>query len=589
MILRTFEAAKEAYRDETELALDLETGGFSPWKDPIHVITLYGQKSDAITVLHYPRGQIVPEEVMRWLESFERLITHNGAQFDILFLANKGMDVERVDWYDTLIGEQVSIAVGRRDVRVNLQDTLKRRLGKTIDKTIDHAGWGALELSETHLAYCSGDIRHLVDLRDMQVAKCAEREGLLGCLDFEMALIPAIVAMELHGLPINLELLDKYMVIQEERIREAEKHLITTYGPLNFGSAAQVKKALSERFGEKLFPDTRKERLHELLRVGSPELVETLEALLLFRGAKQRMSMYSTEWRQKHVVTHRHRGTRVHGKFWQVGTDTGRMSSGEPNLQQVTRDMRDVFGHLENEAVGKSDFAQIEVRVSAALASDWTMINAINAGEDIHTFVASEAFGVPVSAVSSSQRKVAKAMNFLLLFGGGVEGLYAYALANGSDLGRQEINDAYERYFERFVGIADMKREATRLCDTRSAVPITYPTGLRRVIAGAELKPTTILNNIVQGTAAAGLKKGLAICYERGLGTSICAAIHDELVYTASFADIEEVRTLVDQCMIEGMQWALDGCPSISIGVESTWGPSWKGDPANERKTESRL
>ena len=587
-VVRTFDEARRLFEGEPELAVDLETGGFSPWKDPLHVITIYGAQSDSVAVLHYPRGTPVPQDHLDWLADFPSIVTHNGAQFDLLFLANAGMNWRKPENYDTLVGEQATSATGRRDIRVNLADTAKRKLGKVIDKNIAHVDkegvsrWGRENLSEEQLAYCVGDIRYLIDLKRAQQEKASASEDMLRCLAFEMKLMPIVTQIGLNGLPVNLSLMDKYEKIQEERIAQAEVILRDKLGQILLTSNVQVKKALQERFGPRMFPDTKAETLMNQSRLGG-DLQETCEAMLLFRQADQRRRMYKPEWRWKFVVEHPDGVYRVHAKLWQLGTDTGRFSGSEPNLQQIPRDVRDVFGHYPGLAVGRSDYAQIEVCVAAALANDRKMIEAINAGEDIHTFVASEAFGIPMSEVDYDRRVVAKAMNFLLLFGGGVEGLYDYATTNKSTLTRGQIEDAYDRYFDRFTGIKQMRDEAIFMADTRRAVPITYPTGLKRVVAGGELVHTTLLNNSVQGTAAAGLKFSLMKIAEKNLDQYVSVVVHDDVTYTAPVEDIEEIRTEIDKCMLEGMAEALKDITPVAVGVESMWGPSWKGDKANER------
>lgn len=583
-VWRTLESLQEAYKDEEWIGLDLETTGFSPWKAKIAVIGLYGPKSGDVGILHYPHGKHVPLNVLHWLESFPGIVTHNGAQFDILFLANAGMNVTKPKWYDTMIGEQVCITSGRRNLGVSLKKTVKRRFGKSLDKDIDHAGWAKEVLTDDHLRYVVGDLAFLTMTRDKHLERASSSEQMMRSIEFEMELLNAVVEMELHGIPIDLDLLNEYRATMESRIKAVETKLAEILGPtVSLTSPIQVRKALAARYGEKAWPDTKAERFQDYQRFGG-EMGEVCELMLEFRNADTRRKMTQPKWVEEHVVDHGN-GHRVHGKFWQVGTDTGRFSSSQPNLQQVPKDARHIYATKSRfMGVFKIDYSQIEVRVAAALARDMVMIEAINGGLDVHTFVASEAFGVPYESIErdSDMRKAAKAMNFLLLFGGGVESLYHYASSEGSTVTRAEIEDAYDRYFQRFSGIARMRAKAVAKAETQQPVTLVYPSGLKRVIMGGELKSTTILNNIVQGTAAFGLKKSLMLARERGLSQYMSAVVHDENVGEAPVDVIVDVIHGIEKCMIDGMAWALQDCPPIVIGVESTWGSSWKGDPAND-------
>lgn len=593
-MLTNFAEIREAYAGAPMIALDLETTGLSAWNSGIAVIGMYEPISGLPSLLHYPRGSVVPQEVLRWLESFDEIITHNGTQFDILFLAQAGMDWTKVKWYDTLIGEQAVIAVGRRDVRVNLQDTIKRRLGKAINKNIDHRSWGNETLTQEQLDYVAGDIVHLYDLRRAQEDKAAKDHTgqMRKALDFEMSLIPAVLAMELNGLPVDFAALETYIENAEdvktvvgakiqdffrENIPDLKKDVLLS-------SPKQVKEALGTIFGERLWPDTKAERFMEYRKLHGP-IAGISELFSEYRHADQRKKMFSQKWIDDYLVYHSDGIPRVHGKFWQIGTETGRFSSSQPNLQQIPRDGRALFGNAKGMKIGKSDYAAIEVRVAAAIADDRAMIEAFNNGEDIHRAVAAASFGIAPEAVTHEQRRIAKSISFTFLFGGGLDTFLAYASSNGSTIDRDTAQSAMERFFETYEGIKRMKDYAEYRCATGQALPIVYPTGLKRMLVGADLRASVLLNNVVQGTAAAGLKMALKLMHERDIIQYGAAVVHDEFVYVAPDDEIEEVRTAVDQCMLEGMQLALSDCSPIAIAVESTWADTWKGNDENERLT----
>lgn len=583
-VVRTFEDAAALLSPEPRVALDLETGGLSPWKTPIHVITLYGAESDTVAVLHYPRGQMVPGRVLRWLEERPEIVMHNGVQFDALFLGSAGMSWEKPRIYDSLVAEKATLGVERWDVRVSLASTIARHLGRQIDKNADHGRWGDLVLDEAQLAYVKSDIRWLLDVQDAQLAK-ADSNKTRGCVEFEMGLAKPVIQMSMNGMPVDLGALQAYFDSRADRHEEVDRYLQEELGPINLQSSVQLKKALGVRFDPGMFPNTKAERLIEFSRL-SGDVGKICSSILEWRSVRQRRNMLGEEW-QSNIVDHG--GVfKIHGRFWQIGTHTGRFTSTSPNLQQIPRDMRGVFGGVPGWSMGKSDYAAIEVRVAAALSGDEEMIAAFNAGEDIHTLVASVAFQKPPEAITPEERKVAKAMSFTLLFGGGVPMFRSYVRIHGGvDLSMEVAQSAVDNFYARFQGINRMRLVAENQARTSRAVVIAYPTGLRRVVTGYDLKASVLLNNTVQGTAASGIKKALLECEKAGIMEYVVAPVHDEIVFFAPTKIIEEVRRTVDECMIRGMRWALEGAPDIAIGVESTHGPSWSGLPENFKVTEA--
>jgi DNA polymerase I-like protein with 3'-5' exonuclease and polymerase domains len=589
VVLREFSDIAAAMQHEDTVALDLETGGLSPWKHGIHVIGLHGPRSNTVGVLHYPNGQ-VPQPVLDWLSDVPNLITHNGTQFDLLFLANQGMDWRKPALYDTLIGEQATLYTSRRDVRVNLKDTVKRHLGKTLDKEIDHTRWADPVLDEAQLAYIAGDITDLVKLRDSQLARAQEFPNLTPrLLDFEMALTKPIIEMELHGLPIDVPRVESYFQLGQKDNEERIRYLKSKLGiDINLRSPKQLKAALGELFDPKMFPGTSREVLTANLG-RDPLRTEVCQALLDYRLYDQRRKMFNPVWMDTFVVDHGY-STRVHGKFWQLGTNTGRFSCSDPNLQQVPKDMRNCYGYVDGYVVGKSDYSAIEVRVAAIVAGDRDMIDAINGGLDIHRVVAAAGFRIPEERVTPEQRQMAKALSFTLVFGGGAPTFQRYVAQYGLHISLEEAELTINNFLDRFHGVRRMREKAAYNADRYRAVPLVYPTGLRRVLAGDELRPTTLLNNMVQGLAAAGIKYALMEIYKAGISHFMSAVVHDEFVYCARPSEIEEIRRIVDRCMIDGMRTALSGFSNqISIGVESAWGYSWKVEPETTVKTESGI
>lgn len=561
------------------IGLDLETSGLSPYRDMILVLGLYGPEHETAAVLHV-QGYIEPE-LAAWIGSASRkFVTQNGLNFDIPYLYTHGVDVFAPEWFDTLIAEQVVTGTDRKGIPKNLQAIVKRRLGVDISKEVDHRDWVTDELSEMQLRYVAEDISFLPAIMRSQWEKAREVDGRWGknpfygtgvedALRFEMELLPIVLRMQLNGLPINPVALNAYEGLQREKSAAAMEWLSAEFGSeVNWGSHVQVKKAFAARYDITL-PSTQEDELI-ILRdlVAGTKVAEAIDNLLIYKKAAKRSSMYNAEFIDKYVYD-----GRVRAAFRPVGTDTGRFSSSSPNLQQIPGDGRNWIGDPSGELeIVAPDYSQIEIRIAANEADDKALIDAL-AAEDVHTMVASQVFGIPPEEVTKDQRKLSKAMSFTLLFGGGAARLSHYAKTLGADLPLVQAKPLVEAFFNRFHGLSEARRRAHNIANSHRPFTLNLPTGMRRVLTpGVDLTATRILNNIVQGTAAAGLKYGLIEADKAGLVPYLGATVHDENVAAVPKALAEEYGKELSAAMIRGMERV---CENVPVKVEVKRGETW--------------
>lgn len=550
----------EAFSADDTIALDLETGGLSPWKDPIAVISLYGAQSKHSALLHV-RGRI-GHELKAWFSSRPRLfVTHNGVAFDIPFLATHGVDWKYHQWYDTLIGEQVTLSTGRRDVKVNLQATLSRRVGIRIAKGLGKSTWMAPVLTPEQITYCLEDIAFLPSLREAQIDK-VRGSSRVKALDFENHLSRIVVDMTLFGLPFSVSRTSELGDQQESIKYECYRYLQETLGALNYNSPKQVLEAFKQRYGI-LLESTDAETL-AALREHEGELGKTAGSLLDYRYANKRITMYDEEWMNKYVHE-----SRVHPRFRSVGTDTGRFSSSDPNIQQIPKSYRSIIGNLEGHKIVSADYSSIEVVVAAAIAQDKVLLADIASGTDIHRTIASELFNKPQSEITSTERRIAKASTFSLIFAGSAKAVMRRAVQFGSPITEQEATMLRYRFLQRYKGIALTHRQAQEKANSGYPVTIVLPTGLKRVLANAS--PSQIVNTVVQGTAAAGLKYALLKMEEQGLTKYLGAVVHDEIVATVPDAEAQDYAQELSRCMIAGMAEVVDADVRTESSIDSTW------------------
>lgn len=555
------EAARMLDNDDV-IGFDTETTGLSPWKNSLALLQFYGKETDTLAIIQVPDG-FVPDCILDLFTKNKLFIGHNVVSFDIEFLHTHGVEWWKSQWYDTLVGETVVAGFGRRDVSVSLRSSVRRRLGLDIDKDIEHGHWHE-ELTDEQIRYAADDVISLPALMDTQVEK-AKSTNQDGALQMEMQLVPVFARMCINGLPLRRDVLIKYVEEQRVLADKAEADLRVILGDINFNSVPQLKRAFESAYGVKL-RSTAKDVLQDLALTGT-EIGETADKLLQYRAPRQRVKMYKEAWMDEHIVN-----GFVHPKFWQCGTDTGRVSSSDPNIQQVPKDGRYIFGHMEGYKVVNVDYSQIEVRIAAQIAKDAALIERLQS-DDIHTAIAAEIHGISESEVTDAQRKLAKAETFTLLFGGGAPLLHSYAKRQGSNITQDETYSLVSEFFKSFQGLAAMRQRAIALAQTPGPVVIRLPNGLRRILVGANKKMTTILNTTVQGTAAVGLKYGLLEAESRGLVKDYMGAtVHDEVVSLVPNKEAEEYSKELADAMETGMRRVLTAVPvKTSIGVGDWW------------------
>ncbi len=564
-VIRDPAEAVRLLSSDTVIGLDLETGGLSPWHDPIAVVSMFGEDSGRTAVVHV-RGSL-PPVLKRFLSSKGPLfVGHNIAGFDLLFLANAGVDVFVPKYFDSLIGEQMTLSSGRRDVRVSLQDSVARRLGVRLKKGMGTSPWMADELTEEQLQYCVEDVFYLPKVMQAQRSKV---QGLPQgrAMDFEQDLVPIVVRMVLNGLPLDQDMLDVWTVEMYHQEALARRTIDELLGPgTNVNSSLQLRRALLDRLGVDV-ESTDAETLQALSEDEGP-VGEAAKAVSLARRALKRTGMYDDDWVAKYC-----HGGRVHSSFWQTSVDTFRMSSSDPSLQQIPVDGRKIFGGLEGHMIVSVDYAQLEVRVAAAIARDKGMIAALDS-TDIHSTVAASIFHCPLTEVTKAQRKLAKAATFTLLFGGSATGLVRYAKLSGSHLEVEEAQQIVRSFFSSYTGIAAARQRANAAGRQGTPVTLTLPNGARRVLAPhlGTVRPSQILNTMVQGSAAIGLKYALFEAERRGLTKYLGAAVHDELVATVPEQEAEDYRRELEGAMVVGMAKILGDVP---VGVEGKVGTHW--------------
>jgi DNA polymerase I len=548
-----------------EIGLDIETSGLSPWRDKVAVVTLT-DRAGHVVVAH-PRGRL-SKRLKEFIASRDILVGHNLAGFDFLCLLNAGVDVLRPRVYDTMCAELALQSTDRRDVSVSLKSTVARRTGVALAKDADHSGWMNQTLTPEQVKYCREDVLMLFKLQEEQAKRAeADKDGqLANAIQVENDLVAPIVMMVNNGVPVDVPKMRAYLAQKEKDAEAATARLREALGPINLGSAPQLKKALKERMGAD-FKSTDKTTLTDQVNFGGA-LGQVCSDILEWRRVGKRKSMYSDAWIDRYVVD-----GRIHPRIWTCSTDTGRMSSSDPNAQQWPRDMRVVCGGVPGHKMVWADYSQLEVRVAAAVANCPGLKAIFADGRHVHTLLASEAFGTVYDSVTEAQKQLAKGLTFTILFGGGPDSFYEYARRAGYDLSPMEARQIFKRFFERCPGMFRLKQVAQAKAQQGRTRPVTLrlPTGLKRVLIGWKASPSRIMNTLIQGSAAAGMKFAVLEAHRRGLMKYACAPIHDELLGCVPDKEVRDYMVELSESMEEGMREIMD----VPAPVEAKSGAYW--------------
>ena len=396
--------------------------------------------------------------------------------------------------------------------------------------------------------------------------------------DLELPLVAVLADCERTGIAADVD----HLVALESRLREqvkeaAEEAYATVGHEFHLGSPKQLQALLFDELG---LPKTKKIKTGYTTDADALQnLVGThpvIEALLLHREMTRLLMVV-----EKQLLPTVADDGRIHTTFKQMVAATGRLSSDNPNLQNVPirtqqgREIRQGFVAGPGfEALMTADYSQIEMRIMAHLSDDTGLKEAFQSGEDLHTFVASRAFSIPVEQVDPEMRRRIKAMSYGLAYG-----LSAFGLAAQLRIPVDEAKEQMGSYFERFGGIRDYLRDVvgqarkdgytSTIMDRRRYLPdLTSDNGQRRQMA-----ERMALNAPIQGSAADIIKIAMLGVHralrERGMRSRLLLQVHDELVLEVADGEREALEAMVREQM--GSAYPLTVPLDVSVGVGRTW------------------
>ncbi|MXO44771.1 DNA polymerase I [Glaesserella parasuis] len=502
-------------------------------------------------------------------------------KYDLTIFARNGIELQGVA-FDTMLQSYTLDSTGRH----NMDNLAERYLGHQTIPFEELAGKGKHQLTFDQIEldkateYAGEDAEITMKLHQLLWSELQKTPELVKLFEqIEMPLVSVLSRVERNGVLIDPAKLLAHSVEIEQRLKELETLVHQEAGEVfNLASTKQLQEILFNKLGLPILkktpkgaPSTNEEVLEELAQMGHQVPVLLME----HRGLSKLKSTYTDKLPQ---MINAQTG-RVHTSYHQAVTATGRLSSSDPNLQNIPirneqgRRIRQAFIAHDGYVILAADYSQIELRIMAHLANDANMIKAFAEGKDIHRSTAAEIFGVPLEAVTSEQRRSAKAINFGLIYG-----MSEFGLANQLGISRTDAKKYMELYFQRYPAVQqfmlDIREKAAEkgyvetLFGRRLYLPeINSSNQMRRKAA-----ERVAINAPMQGTAAdiikvamIGIDQAVRNCED----IAMIMQVHDELVFEVKADRVEHYTPLIKAEMEKAIELKV---PLIAeVGVGGNW------------------
>ncbi|MBI5297135.1 MAG: DNA polymerase I [Chloroflexi bacterium] len=513
-------------------------------------------------------------------------VAHN-AKYDYIILARNGLTVTPVT-FDTMIAEFVVDPSSRH---LGLKNLSEVRLGEEMTHIEELIGKGKKQISmaevpvETAAAYAAADAETTLRLMPILQKEVERVNGMKVMQEIEMPLISVLAGMEMSGILLNLPFFAEMSTELQGRMAEIEKRIFELVGkPFNINSTQQLSDVLFTRLG--LLPPDRGRKTASGHYSTSADVLEALSGKHpvadLVLEHRELSKLKSTYVDALPAAVDSKTG-RVHTSYSQTGAVTGRLSSSNPNLQNIPirteegRRVRNGFIAAKGNVLLSVDYSQIELRIVAHMAEDEGMLAAFRAGQDIHATTAAAVHGIPLEQVTKDMRRHAKAINFGLIYG-----MSAFGLTRTTDLTLAEAEDFVKAYFKQFPGVKKYLDGIRDLAAKQGYVETLL--GRRRYFPALQgslnvqvknREEREAINAPIQGTAADIMKIAMlqipGALAKANLSGRMLLQVHDELVLECPRKEMEQTARVVQETMSAAYPL------SIPLSTEARYGASWGG------------
>ena len=528
-----------------------------------------------------PRDEVLAK-LKHFLEDEGKAKVGHHLKYDAHVLARHGIALKGMK-FDSMLESYVLNSVATRH---DMDSTARHYLGRETIHYEDVAGKGAKQLTfnqvdlDTAAPYAAEDADITLQLHTVLREKLEADKPLCNVYDeIEQPLVPILLDMEETGVLLDRKMLSIQSGELAAKMAELEKEAHELAGgPFNLGSPKQLQQILFEQLELPVIRKTPK---------GQPSTAEDVlvelahdydlpRVIIDYRSVSKLKSTYT----DKLPLQITESTGRVHTSYHQAVAATGRLSSSDPNLQNIPirteegRRIRQAFVAPDDHVLLAADYSQIELRIMAHLSGDEGLLGAFKADLDVHRATAAEVFETPLVEVSADQRRSAKAINFGLMYG-----MSAFGLSKQLNIPRGEAQAYVDMYFDRYPGVKaymDGTREKAReqgYVETVFGRRLYLPEINARNVNRRQYAERSAINAPMQGTAADIIKKAMILVHDwlstEGSGTRMIMQVHDELVFEVPQSDIENVRDKVIALMSGAAELSVP--LKVDAGVGSNW------------------
>ena len=524
----------------------------------------------------------VLREIKPLLESKDRVKVGQNLKYDINILANYGINVSP-PYVDTMLQSYVVNSVATRH---NMDDMARHYLGRDTIHFEDVAGKGAKQILFSEVSidvageYAAEDADVTLQLHQELSGSIDEAPSLQHVLnEIEMPLVSVLAKVERNGALVDADMLLKQSKELGDRLTEIRDLVWSIAGEeFNLDSTKQLQEILYEKQGLPILKKTPggKPSTAEPVLVDLARDYELPQAILEYRS----LSKLKTTYADKLPLQINEKSGRIHTSYHQAVTATGRLSSTNPNLQNIPikseegRRIRQAFVPNPGNKIVAADYSQIELRIMAHLSKDEQLCRAFHDGIDVHRATAAEVFGSPPEAVSDEERRSAKAINFGLIYG-----MSAFGLARQLGVSRAVAQNYIDVYFDRYPGVAEYMAYSRSSAREKGFVETVFGRRLYVPEIGAkhaqrrQAAERTAINAPMQGTAADVIK--IAMCNvqkwldDSDMDAQMIMQVHDELVFEVETSSVDELSSRVKELMEAAV--GLDVLLEVEVGVGDNW------------------
>ncbi|AGS40797.1 DNA polymerase I [Cycloclasticus zancles] len=526
--------------------------------------------------------QWVLDQLKPLLESESARKVGQNLKYDANVLANHGISLAGI-YHDTMLQSYVLNSTASRH---NMDALAEKYLGQETIHYEDVAGKGAKQICfdqvsiELAAPYAAEDADITLRLHQHIFPQLKQIDSLATVYEtIEMPLVPVLARMEQTGVLVDEQMLSQQSGELTASIKALETQAHEAAGqPFNLGSPKQIQEILYDKLGLPVLKKTPK---------GQPSTAESVlqdlavdfplpRLILEHRSLSKLRSTYTDKLpKQINPVT-----GRVHTSYHQAVAATGRLSSSDPNLQNIPvrseegRRIRQAFIAEEGFTVMAADYSQIELRIMAHLSQDTGLLQAFKEGLDVHKATAAEVFGVPVDQVETHQRRSAKAINFGLIYG-----MSAFGLAKQLDIDRGAAQGYINLYFERYPGVKQYMDETRELAREQGYIETLFgrrlylPDILAKNGQRRQYAERTAINAPMQGTAADIIKLAM-LSVDNWLqvdkpAVRMVMQVHDELVFEVENSYLDQAASIIQQKMSGAA--SLDVPLVVDVGMGKNW------------------